>query len=251
MLARSYAAMGRYDDGEKAFGRIGPALEQSPELLGAFAEFLVRKADGDFSGRPRQLIAKALQLDPENMLGLYLAGVDAIQNERWNDTIKYWEPLLKKLEPGSDDAESIGAGLDQARQKVGAGKTAHASAAMAKKPAAAGGKTLSGRVELAPALRAKAKADDVVFIFARAEGGPPMPLAALRLKVAELPYNFTLSDENSLGGAKLSEVTAIRVQARIAKGGTATASPGDLTGQSTVVKPGDKGIRILIENELK
>ncbi len=251
MLGRSYAALGRYEEGEKAFGRIGPALEQSPELLGAFAEFLVRKAGGDFSGRPRELIAKSLQLDPENMMGLYLAGVDAIQNQRWNEVIKYWEPLLKNLEPGSDDADSIGAGLEQARQKVGPGKTAPSSKATAKKPVAATGKTLSGRIELAPALRAKVKADDVLFISARAEGGPPMPLAALRLKVADLPYAFTLSDENALGAAQLSTAPAVRIVARVAKGGTATTSVGDLTGQSGVVKPGDKGIRILIENEIK
>lgn len=240
MLARTYASMGRFEDAEKAFGRIGPALEQNPELLAAFAEFLVRKADGEFSGRPRELIAKVLRLDPENMMGLYLAGADSMQNERWVDAVRFWEPLLKKLEPGSDDAETVSAGLEFARQKVGAGKTA-----------ATGGKTVSGRVELAPALRAKASPDDVLFIFARAEGGSPMPLAALRLKVSQLPYDFSLSDANALGNAKLSDASALRIEAKVAKNGSPVTVPGDLLGKSSVVKPGAKNLRITIDSEAK
>jgi cytochrome c-type biogenesis protein CcmH len=240
MLARSYASMGRFDDGEKAFGRIGPALEQNPELLAAFAEFLVRKADGDFSGRPRELIAKVLKLDPENLMGLYLAGADSMQNERWSDAIRFWEPLLKKLEPGSDDAETVSSGLEFARKKVGAGKTA-----------ATGGKTVSGRVELAPALRAKASPDDVLFIFVRSEGGSPMPLAALRLKVSQLPYDFSLSDANALGNAKLSDASALRIEAKVAKSGSPVTAPGDLLGKSSVVKPGAKNLRITIDSEAK
>jgi cytochrome c-type biogenesis protein CcmH len=240
MLARSYASMGRFDDGEKAFGRIGPALEQNPELLAAFAEFLVRKADGDFSGRPRELIAKVLKLDPENLMGLYLAGADSMQNERWSDAIRFWEPLLKKLEPGSDDAETVSSGLEFARKKVGAGKTA-----------ATGGKTVSGRVELAPALQAKASPDDVLFIFVRSEGGSPMPLAALRLKVSQLPYDFSLSDANALGNAKLSDASALRIEAKVAKSGSPVTAPGDLLGKSSVVKPGAKNLRITIDSEAK
>lgn len=240
MLARSYASMGRFEDGEKAFARIGPALEQNPELLAAFAEFLVHKADGDFSGRPRELIAKVLKLAPENMMGLYLAGADSMQNQRWADVIRFWEPLLKKLEPGSDDAENISAGLEHARKKVGAGKTAAAS-----------GKTLSGRIELAPALRDKVKPDDILFVFARSDGGSPMPLAALRLKASQLPYDFSLSDANALGDAKLSDAAAIRIDAKIAKSGSPITAPGDLMGKSQVVKPGARNLRITIDSEAK
>ncbi len=262
MLARSYGQMGRFDDAEKSFERIGPALQKDPTLLAAYAELLLEKTNGDFNGQPRQLIAAALALDPEHTQALYLAGADAIQNGRWAEVVNRWTPLLKQLEPESDDANTIAAGLARAKQalersggsggrsdaRVGAGRTAAPETS---------GKTVSGRIELAPALRAKAKPDDVVFIFARTAventGGPRMPLAALRLTVADLPYQFTLSDRNALGGAKLSDAGDIRIEARIAKGGTPSPTPGDLTGVSKVVKLGAttsvKGLRVLIDTE--
>ena len=257
MLARSYGQMGRWDDAEKAFERIGPALQKNPSLLTAYAELLLEKTDGNFNGRPRQMIAAALALEPEHMHGLYLAGADAMQAGRWSEVVARWTPLLKQLEPESDDANTISAGLARAkkhlagtsektgRSKVGAGETAVKAESISSK-------TISGRVELAPALRTKAKPEDVVFIFARAENGPRMPLAALRLTVADLPYAFTLSDRNALGGAKLSEAPSVLVEAKVAKSGTPSASPGDLSGVSNPVKPGTpgaKGLRILIDKE--
>lgn len=241
MLARSYAQMGRFDDAEKAFDRIGPPLQKNPALLTAYAEVLLEKTRGDFSGRPRQMIAAALALEPEHVQALYLAGADAIQNDRWADVVTHWSVLLKQLEPDSDDANTIAAALARARQELARGG------------AKISGKTVSGRVELAPALRNKVKPDDVVFIFARTEGGPRMPIAALRLTVADLPYSFTLSDRNTLGGSKLSNASDIRIEAKVAKGGTPTPSPGDLTGLSKVVRLGAataiKDLRILIDTE--
>ena len=49
---------------------------------------------------------------------------------------------------------------------------------------------LSGRLEIAPALRDRLAADDTVFVFARsAQGGPPV--AALRFRGGDLPLSFS------------------------------------------------------------
>ncbi|MGK9617051.1 hypothetical protein O6474_24240, partial [Salmonella enterica subsp. enterica] len=48
------------------------------------------------------------------------------------------------------------------------------------------------RVDLAPDVKAKALPTDSVFIFARAVNGPPAPLAAKRVTVAELPVTVEL-----------------------------------------------------------
>ena len=238
MLARSYAAMGRMEPAAKAFARVGPALETQPALMVAYADFLVRQADGDFSGKPRELIRAVLAKEPENMTALYLAGADAMQAERWKDAVRHWEPLLKQLEPGSEDAENIAAGLEHARKQLGGSKAPVAG-------------SISGRLELAPALAGKAAPEDTVFLFARAEGGPPMPLAARKLKVADLPYRFTLSDADALGGAKLSEAKAVRIEARVAKGGTPAPQPGDLSGRSNAIKPGARNLTVRIDTEVR
>src|SRR5205823_1263189 len=55
-----------------------------------------------------------------------------------------------------------------------------------------------GTVRLAPALRKQVKADDIVFVFARAAEGPAMPLAVLRARAADLPLQFALNDSMAM-----------------------------------------------------
>ena len=245
MLSRSYASMGRWDDAERAFMRIGPSIEKDPQMLASLAELLAQKTNGDFSGRPRELLVKALALDPSNMLALFLSGSDAMQSQRWADAVAHWEKLMPQLEPGSEDAQSIQSGIDQARTQMGASTK---PAAKQQAPRNDAGASLSGRIELAPALRDRAKPDDTVFIFARAAKGPRMPLAAKRVRVADLPLDITLDDSMAMTpDLKISSFPEVHIEARVSRSGNAVPASGDLSGKSAVVKPGAKGIKVSID----
>lgn len=92
---------------------------------------------------------------------------------------------------------------------------------------------------------------DTLFIFARAEKGPRMPLAILSLKAAELPTRFSLDDSNAMApGMKLSAFPAVMVVARISKSGNASAQPGDLEGSVGPLKPGTQNLQISIDKVL-
>lgn len=245
MLARSYTSMGRWDDAERAYSRLGPNLGNNAELLAEFAEMLVQKNNG-FDDRTRDLIGKALKLEPNNMLALFLGGGDAFAGGRHAEAVALWERLLPQLEPGGEDARMVEANIARARERSGVAKAPAGSRGPAKAPPA--GKAVSGRVELAPALKDKANPDDVVFIFARAIDGPRMPLAAQRARVADLPMDFMLDDRQAvMPEATISSAQQIRVEVRVSKSGKATPGKGDLTGKSGPVKPGAKGLRIVID----
>lgn len=258
MLARSYKSLGRWDDAERAFARIGPGLNRSAELLAELAELLVQKNQG-FDPRSRDLIRQALRLEPGNMLALFMGGGEAFEGGRYAEAAALWERLLSQLEAGSEDARMVEASIAKARERSGkgpklsAGETAKGTAKDATKGATKGAaavpaKSVSGRVELSPALKDKANPDDVVFIFARAVDGPRMPLAAQRARVADLPLDFMLDDSQAvMPSANISSAEQLRVEVRVSKTGKATPGKGDLTGKSAVVKPGAKGLRIVID----
>lgn len=271
MLARAYKSMGRWDDAERAYARIGAELEKSAELLAEVAELLVQKNNG-FDAGSRELVQKALRLEPDNMLALFLAGGEAFAAGRYAAATEYWGRLLPRLEPGSEDAQMVESSIAMARERSGAGKKAAAGGDVLpgaaiprddahrgvakpgteegadKTAARASGKSVGGRVELAAALKGKAGPDDVVFIFARAVDGPRMPLAALRARVADLPLDFLLDDSQAvMPGANLSSAQQVRIEVRISKSGMATPGKGDLTGKSATVKPGAKDLRIVID----
>jgi len=247
MLARSYTSMGRWEEAERAYGRIGPDLNRNAELLAEFAEMLVQKNNG-FDDRSRDLIGKALRLEPNNMLALFLGGGDAFSSEQYAQAAALWERLLPQLEPGGEDARMVEANLAKARERGGIRPGVAAKQGAGKEAAKAAANSVSGRVELAPALKGKANPDDVVFIFARAVNGPRMPLAAQRARVADLPLDFVLDDSQAvMQGATISSVDSVRVEVRVSKSGTANPGKGDLTGRSAAVKPGAKGLKVVID----
>lgn len=78
-----------------------------------------------------------------------------------------------------------------------------------------------------------------------------MPLAAIRITVADLPMEFTLDDSLSMSPqAKLSLFKNVRIEARVAKSGDVAAKSGDLVGIFDSVKVGTTGLALTIDHVL-
>lgn len=246
MLARSYKMLGRYEEAGKAYGRAGSFIDKEPALLADYADILVAGA-GTFAGKPRELIAKALKLDPDNAHALWLSGTAAFEAGQYKQAVAEWERLLKLLPPGSEEAQSVEGSLAEVRAKGGITKAAPATAKSEDKKVGAGA-TVSGRVELAPALKGKAAPDDTVMVIARPADGSRMPVAVLRAKAAELPLQFTLDDKLSMSPDNaISRHKEVSIEARISKTGMANPQPGDLLAAPQTVKVGATGIRLVVD----
>jgi cytochrome c-type biogenesis protein CcmH len=243
MLGRSQMVLGRH-------AQAVPALQKAVALRGDDAALLTEYADAlavvngrNLDGEPSRLLAQALAIDPNYPKALLLSGMHAFQQKDYPKALQQWEKVLQ-LAPGGELAQQLQGVIAQARERAGGGAPAASAAATA---AAAPGTSVSGTVTLAPALAAKARPDDTVFIFARAAEGPRMPLAILRKQVKDLPLTFTLDDSMAMSpAAKLSSAPRVVVGARISASGQATPQPGDLQGFSAPVVPGAAGLAIRI-----
>lgn len=118
MLARSYKMLGRYPESAEAFDKAMPLVEKDGTLLGEYAEILAITSDG-FTGKPTELINKALKLTPEDPQILLLAGAAAGERGDFKAAVAYWEKVAPQLEPGSEEAEALAAALAQAREMAG------------------------------------------------------------------------------------------------------------------------------------
>ncbi|MDP1465713.1 c-type cytochrome biogenesis protein CcmI/CycH, partial [Klebsiella pneumoniae] len=77
---------------------------------------------------------------------------------------------------------------------------------------------LKVRVDLSADVKAKSLPGDSVFIFARAVAGPPAPLAAKRVTVADLPITVELGDADAMmPQLKLSNFPEVQLVARISR----------------------------------
>jgi len=249
MLARSYKVMGRTAEAEKAFDRAGPLVDTDPQLLADYADVVVTNNNGNFAGKPQQLIDKALKLDPNAPMALWLAGTAAFSRGNKDEAIGYWEHLAKLLPADSEDGRNLQAALAEVRGKAPLNAQAAVQAAPAATPVVATANTsasVTGTVELDAALKGKAGAKDTIMVIARAPG-MRMPLAVLRVPATQLPLKFTLDDSLSMSPqAKLSGASEVEVEARISKSGQAMPEPGDLFSSVQTVKVGAKDVTLRV-----
>jgi cytochrome c-type biogenesis protein CcmH len=254
MLGRSYAVLGQHAQALPAFKQAMTLKPDDPVLIADYADALAVVNGRNLEGEPSRLIARALELDPNNLKALSLAGTAAFLRKDYALAIRHWEKMAK-LSPDSELVKQIQGGIDEARSLAAGGGEAVAAPASpsAARPAApqtaapAGGASISGVVKLAAALTTKAAPEDTLFVYARAAQGSRMPLAILRKQVKDLPLTFTLDDSMAMSpAAKLSSAQQVVVSARISKRGDATPQPGDLQGQSAPVAPGARGLTIEI-----
>lgn len=243
MLARSYKVMGRTVEAEKAFERAGAFIDDDAQMLASYADVVASNAGGSLAGKPAMLIQKALKADPENPMALWLSGTADLEAKNYAQALRTWERLAAMLPPGSDDARMLQGAIDDVRAKTG---LAPKSPAPAVAVAPATGGSVSGTVELDPALKGKAGPDDTVMVIARLPG-TRMPLAAVRLRASELPVKFMLDDSQSMNPqSPISAAAEVEVEARISKSGMAKAEPGDLISAVQTVKLGTRGIALRV-----
>lgn len=244
MLARSYKVLERFAEAADAYEHARTLVDQDPALLADYAEVLSRVNRGSLQGKPSELLTQALSLDPDASQALLMAGAAAAERNDFAAAAEHWQRLLAQLDADSEEGRTVSAAVDKARQMVAQNRdrTTGRSGAAAKAGFVSGEVTLSGK------LAGQAKPDDVLFVFARAETGQRMPLAAVRATVADLPLRFRFDDAMSLaGGGRISDFRTIAIEARITQAGQAQTSSGDLFGVLGGVKPGSRGLRVLID----
>jgi cytochrome c-type biogenesis protein CcmH len=257
LLARSYAALGRFRDAADAYAHADALTPNNADLIADYADALAMAQGKRLAGKPLELVRRALSIDPQHRKALALAATAALEARDLDGALAYWRQLLAQFPQGSDDAKQISAivaeieaarhdGPGPAGQTGKTGERADQAAVALTSPPTV--KTVGGRVDIDAALAGKVAPTDAVFIFARAVDGPRMPLAVLRIPARELPKQFVLDDSMGMApGMKLSTARAVVVEARISKSGNALPQPGDLSGHSGPVKPGASAVHVTID----
>jgi len=234
MLGRSYKMLGRAAEAAQAYGKAESAMAGDPDLLTDYADLLAMLAGGSLDGKPLALIDQALHLDPDHVLGLWLAGTAAFNRRDYAGAVVFWERAVTQLPEESEDGRMLGESIAEAKRR----------SAVKLDPAMAVG----GRVELAQALKARAAPGDTVFVFARPIEGPRIPLAVAKVRVADLPYTFVLDDTSAvMSDQRISGQSSVTVEARISSSGNAVARDGDLQSKAVTVRVGERKLRLVVD----
>ncbi len=259
-LAMANVLVARWPEAIQAYERALQLLPEKPSVLVGYAESLAMSANQVLTGRPIELVNKALQLDPTHTKGLELAVIHSYQTQNYTQAIAYIDRLGQQAPPGSPYAREVLAMRDDAQRRAlalaggaaaGAQAAVPTAAAAGDRPApAAAVASVAGQVQVAEALKPRIGAQATLFVLARAAGGGP-PLAAMRVPVGAWPQPFKLDDSMAMiPGNVLSRHPSVVLVARISASGNPIAQPGDLEGRLDGVAVGAQGLTLVIDRVL-
>jgi len=260
MLAEARKMQGRHDEAVAAFAKAIEGLPNDARLLTDYAESSALRAGGDFSGQPVDLLERALAVDPNEPKAVALMGAAQYRLGNLPRARSYLKQLESFLAPGSEEAAQIAAVLQRIDIEIGAATPADGPIAQASPPAgappagaadagaSAAGVSVAGTVAVDPSLTERAAQGGTLFVIARASGGPPIPIAVLRLPAPAFPVPFTLDDTNAMDPSRrLASADSLELEARLSRSGEAMRKPGDLYGRVGNVRPGADGLRIVLD----
>ena len=245
LLGQAYQREGKPEKARDAYAKAVALLPDDTDLLAEAAQV---RALADprrlFDGEAVAMLKRALAKDPAHQRARWFLGIAQRQAGDNAAAAATWEPLLGLVDAAT--AASLRKEIDAARADAGLPALAVASVA----PAAANAGSLAVQVSLDPdfAARVRLRGDATVFIIARAPDGPPMPVAAEKHTVSELPFTATLDDGDSpMPTRKLSQLKEVVLVARLSESGIANRQDGDIESKPVrVTLPADKPVQLVI-----
>ena len=235
LLGKSYAMLDRLPEARDAYARAAKLLPDDPDVLVETAQArLFADPQRMLDAQSVAMLQHALELQPQHQRARWLLGVWHRQNNRAADAASTWEPLLAQVD--AKTAATLRVQVDAARKDAGlaplpAAITAVAAAPAVDTPGNPSANALTVNVTLDPdfASRVRLRGDASVFVIARIPNGPPMPVAAQKHALSELPLTITLDDNDSpMPTQKLSALKDVEVFARISATGDAMRQEGDI-----------------------
>lgn len=117
LLARAEAAADRFAAAVDAYRRaldVAPKVSRDPGIWCEYADALGMAQGGRLAGAPRELVMRALALDPVHPRALEMAGSAAYEAREFASAAGYWRELARRLPEGSSAQRELAAAIARA-----------------------------------------------------------------------------------------------------------------------------------------
>ena len=123
IYARLQAERERYAEAANAYERglaLSGKVARDPAVWCEYADALGMARGGRLEGKPRELIDRALALDPKHPKALEMAGSSEYELGRYERTLDFWRPLQAMLVPGSRRHVELAAAIERTERLAAA-----------------------------------------------------------------------------------------------------------------------------------
>jgi cytochrome c-type biogenesis protein CcmH len=238
LLGRTYSTLGQFPLAVRAYQRADRlANGQNADAIVGVAESLLAQDFEQIRGAAGHLFDRALLIEPDNPKALLYSAFAALSRGEQSSARERFQRLLALNPPA------------QIRDIISKQLLALDGAAATPAPALAQGQgpKVAVHVTLAPSLAGSVPAGAALFVAARDPKSPGPPFAVKRLPAA-FPVDVELSAADAmLESRRITDGQQLEVIARVALGGTPTATSGDPFGQVSYHVGKDGKLNIVID----
>lgn len=245
-LSQIYFQLERYNDATTVYSELNQLRPDDPDIMVNFAELLARSHDNRLTGKPTELLNKALTIEPKHARALWLAGFAEQQVGNKEGALIHWRHLLTMMEEGSEAHQQLEKIMAETESNEVKPET------VVTKQNTGSNQSIQVKVSLSKELESRIDPNTTMFIFAKASEGPPMPLAVHRGLAKDLPVTITLDDSMAMmPQMSLSSFPKVIVAARLSSNGQPQGQPGDFEGYSEEIEVSTTPMVDVLINSIK
>lgn len=269
LLGRTYLSIGEFGKARNSLEKALALDKNDAPTLTQLAEAVAMTQQGNLAGEPSVYINRAREIDPDNEHALWLQSIALQQAGDHSEAMQGFDRLLDmaqgnpealatveqmravslaSLEGNDTNNVTIPSATDDQPSSTTSPATAQNDSSgenptgpvsdASTEDTAAVEVAIDVTVELSDEARAASNDDQIVFVYATATDGPPMPLAVSRLTVSDLPLTVTLDSSMAMiPTMTLSAFPSVTVGARISTTGTPAEQSGDWFTETANISP--------------
>ncbi len=225
LLGRVAMSLNEFDMAQQSFDK---ALQMNPanmQVLISYSQVLLLEGSEASMTRAAGMLSKVLQEEPQNLDAISLLALIAYERKDWVQAKAAFEVLLASMDKADTRYNMIAQRISEIEQQQAQNVDVTKSAA------------IKVTVNISTELKNKQPENGILFVFAKALNGSPMPIAVVKLNEYQFPITVELSDANSMvAGLNLSSAEDIVITARISNDDSVMPSSGELEGHSAALK---------------
>ena len=228
LLGRVAMSLNEFDMAQQSFDK---ALQMNPDnmqVLISFSQVLLLEGSEANMTRAAGMLSKVLKVEPTNLDAISLLALIAYERKDWPQAKAAFEVLLASMQKNDTRYEMIAGRIADIEEQMQAEGSVLPVTTQS---------VINVTVKLTDELKQQQPESGILFVFAKAAQGSPMPLAVVKLKEYSFPMSVQLTDANAMvAGLNLSSAQDIVISARISKDESVMPSSGELEGHSDKLK---------------
>jgi len=229
LLGRVALMLNEFDMAKQSFDKTLKINPDNMQALVSYSQVLLLEGSEENMTRAAGMLSKVLQAQPNNLDAISLLALFAFERKDWLQAKAAFEVLLASMDESDTRYAMINQRISEIDLQIAQQNVATSGDQLA-------AQSIQVTVDIDSQLADKQPNNGILFVFAKAAKGSPMPLAVVKLTDYSFPITVELSDANAMmAGLNLSSASEIIISARISNDDSVMPSTGELEGHSQVL----------------